>query len=116
MGIATILLDQGLITSEQLEMALMEHRETGERLDQVLIKRGMVRDDEVTRAIGEQFDLPVIDLTEVSVTDEVLKAIPPQIVFRQRCDPIERRPASRARARCAGLPTTRRSTSTSLPR
>ena len=94
MGIATILLDQGLITSEQLEMALLEHRETGERLDQVLIKRGMVRDNEVTRAIGEQFDLPVIDLTEVSVDDDVLKTIPPQIVFRQRCVPIEKRPAS----------------------
>ncbi|MFG0291536.1 MAG: GspE/PulE family protein [Phycisphaerales bacterium JB050] len=94
MGIATILLDQGLITSEQLEMALLEHRETGERLEQVLIKRGMVRDDEVTRAIGEQLDLPVIDLTEISVSDEVLKSIPPQIVFRQKCVPIERRPAS----------------------
>jgi general secretion pathway protein E/type IV pilus assembly protein PilB len=94
MGIATILLDQGLITSEQLELALLEHRETGLRLDQVLVKRGMVREDEVTRAIGEQFDLPVIDLTEITVTDEILRAIPPQIVFRQKCVPIDRKPAN----------------------
>lgn len=94
MGIATILLDRGLITSEQLELALVEHRETGVRLDQILVKRGMVREDEVTRAIGEQFDLPVVDLTEISVSDDILHAIPPQIVFRQKCVPIERRPSN----------------------
>ncbi len=91
MGIATILLDKGLITREQLELALSEQRETGERLDQVLIRLGMVKPADVTRAIGEQFDMPIVDLTEVKVEASVLEAIPPQIVFGQRCVPIEKR-------------------------
>ena len=94
MAIATILLDNGLITPEQLELALAEHRESGERLDRVLTRLGMVRPEEVTRAIGQQFDLEVVELADLSVDDDILRAIPPQVVFKQMCVPIGRREAA----------------------
>jgi general secretion pathway protein E/type IV pilus assembly protein PilB len=90
MGIATILMDRGLISGEQLELALAEHRQSGERLDHVLVRLGMARPDAITRAVGEQFGLDIVDLSDIRVDDEVLKAIPPQVVFRQLCVPIER--------------------------
>ncbi len=91
MGIATILLDHGLISDEQLELALAEHRESGERLDQVLIRLGMAKPEDITRAIGEQFDMEIVDLSDLRVEEEVLRSIPRQVVFRQMCVPIGRR-------------------------
>ncbi|MCA9281597.1 MAG: Flp pilus assembly complex ATPase component TadA [Phycisphaeraceae bacterium] len=88
MGIGTILLDRGLITNDQLEQALAEQKVSGERLDQAMVRLGLVRPSDITRAIGEQFDMPIVDLTAVEVTPDVLGAIPPQIVFRQRCVPV----------------------------
>ncbi len=90
MGIATVLLERGLITREQLELALAEHKATGERLDHTLVRLGMVSPSQVTRAIGEQFDMPIVDLATIDVEPQVLAALPSQIVFRQRCVPIAR--------------------------
>jgi general secretion pathway protein E/type IV pilus assembly protein PilB len=91
MGIATVLLDHGLIDAEQLELALAEHRDSGERLDHVLVRLGMVRPEDITRAVGEQFDMEIVDLSSLSVDPEVLQAIPHQVVFRQQCVPIGKR-------------------------
>ena len=88
MGIATILLERGLITQEQLELALSEHRESSEPLDRVMIRRGMVRADELVHALGERLGLSVVDLAECQPSEEVLGVVPPQVVFRQRCAPI----------------------------
>jgi len=93
MGIGTILLDKGLITREQLELALVEQQLSGERLDRVLLRLGMVGPGDVTRAVAAQFDMPIVDLSEFSPDPEVLAAIPPQIVFRQQCVPIALTPA-----------------------
>jgi len=90
MGIATVLLERGMITREQLELALAEHKATGERLDHTLVRLGMVSPSQVTRAIGEQFDMPIVDLATIDVEPQVLAALPSQIVFRQRCVPIAR--------------------------
>lgn len=106
-GIATILLERSLVTREQLELALAEHRAGNERLDQVLVRLGMVNPGEVMRAVGEQFHMPVVDLTSIDADADVIASIPPQIVFRQRCVPIEKSPPTFP----GGLPTLRVATS-----
>ncbi len=100
MGIGTILLERGLITDDQLSEAIQEQKRTGERLDRVLVRLGMVRQDDVLEAIGKQFDMPIVDLNRVEVKDEVLKALPPKLVFKQRCVPIERRNGTLRVATC----------------
>ncbi|MBL0926275.1 MAG: Flp pilus assembly complex ATPase component TadA [Phycisphaerales bacterium] len=91
MAIGTILLDRGLIDRAQLEAALAEQKVSGERVDQVLLRMGLIRAGDALRAVGEQFDMPIVDLATIDVDPGVLSAIPPQVVFRQQCVPIERR-------------------------
>ena len=91
MGIGTLLVERGLVSPDQLEAALQQQRSTGDRLDHVLVEMGFVEPKDVTRAIGEQFDMPIVDADLRQVDEETLGAIPPQVVFRQRCVPIERR-------------------------
>ena len=90
MGIGLILEEHGLISGEQLELAIEEHRRTGERLDRVLVRLGLVSRDDVLRALGEQFHLPVVDMATKVVEPEVLQILPAQLVYKQRCVPIER--------------------------
>ncbi|HMN96160.1 MAG TPA: ATPase, T2SS/T4P/T4SS family [Phycisphaerales bacterium] len=91
MGIGALLVERGLIDSSQLERAAVEQARTGERLDQSLVRLGFVRHEQVLAAIGEHFELPLVDLATLEVGDDVLRAIPPKVVFRQRCVPIGRR-------------------------
>jgi len=90
MGVGMILLERGLITREQLDRALAEQRSTGERLDRVLVRLGFVSGAQVLEAIGDQFDMPVVDLATVDVEREVLDALPAKLVYKQNCVPVGR--------------------------
>jgi len=91
MGIGVVLLERGLISKDQLEEVLAEQRATGERLDQVLVRLGLVSRGQVLQAIGEQFHMNVVDLASVEPEAEALGALPARLVYRQNCVPIERR-------------------------
>jgi len=88
MGIGTVLLDHGVITQAQLDDALAQQRATGERLDRVLVRMGVVDADQVLEAIGDQFHLEVVDLDATEVDAAVLQTLPASLVQKQRCVPI----------------------------
>ena len=90
MGVGTILIERGLIDPEQLDRAIKEQNRTGERLDRVLVRLGLVSSTAVLEVIGQQFALPIIDLESIDVSPEVLQMLPPKLVFKQRCVPIGR--------------------------
>jgi len=100
MGIGSILVERGVITDEQLAEAIKEQNRTGERLDHVLVRLGMVRSGEVLEAIGQQFAMPIVDLNAIEVKQDVLKTLPAKLVFKQRCVPIERRNGTLRVATC----------------
>jgi type II secretion system protein E len=91
MGIGTVLIDRGLVSPQQLQDAVREQARTGERLDHLLVRQGLVTATQVLEAIGHQFAMPIVDLDHVEVKPEVLRALPARFVFRQRCVPLEDR-------------------------
>ncbi|MFK7959040.1 MAG: GspE/PulE family protein [Phycisphaerales bacterium] len=89
MGIGMLLADRGLVTDDQLQTALAEHARTGERLDHVFVRLGMVNATQMLETIGQQFAMPIVDLNSVEVKADVLQALPARLVFRQRCVPLD---------------------------
>ena len=49
-----LLVDKGLMTSNELELALAEQRRTGRLLGQILVGRGYVKSLALTQALAEQ--------------------------------------------------------------
>jgi general secretion pathway protein E/type IV pilus assembly protein PilB len=90
MGIGAVLLERGLVTKGQMETAIAEQRASGERLDRVLIRLGVVSRDQVLSAIGDQFHMPIIDLGATVVEPKVLESLPAKLVYKQNCVPISR--------------------------
>ncbi|MCC6425768.1 MAG: type II/IV secretion system protein [Phycisphaerales bacterium] len=90
MAIGTLLVDQGLISREQLSDALAEQTSAGERLDRVLVRRGLVTREQILQTISSQFHMPVVDLDTLVVDPAVLSAIPSRLIFRLHCVPIRR--------------------------
>jgi general secretion pathway protein E/type IV pilus assembly protein PilB len=90
MGIGVTLVERGLISREQLDDALAEHRASGERLDRVIVRKGYVSRDKVLLALGDQFHMPVVDLAAIEVEPKLLEALPSKLVYRQGCVPISR--------------------------
>ncbi|HEX5951442.1 MAG TPA: ATPase, T2SS/T4P/T4SS family [Actinomycetota bacterium] len=86
-----ILLEQGLLTQQQLDTALEEHRNTPKSLGRVLIDLGYIRERDLVRALAEQVGLEFVDLTDYRIDPVVTSLLPETLSRRYRALPIGER-------------------------
>src|SRR5512132_3630168 len=86
-----ILLEQSLITNEQLERALVEHRSTARSLGRTLIDLGYIRERDLVMALAEQVGLDFVDLSEYQIDHLAASLLPEQLARRYRALPIGER-------------------------
>jgi type II secretion system protein E len=84
-----LLVTQGKLDVDDLEVALREHHKSGERLGTILSKMGMVNEEDVLRALAEQLQLPFIKLSEHQIRKEVIERIPAKLVNHYHLVPFE---------------------------
>jgi len=83
-----ILVEQGLITNEQLEEALEKHRNSSKSLGRVLIDLGLIKESHLVRALSEQVGLEFVDLTEYPVDASATGLLPEALARRYKALPI----------------------------
>jgi type IV pilus assembly protein PilB len=85
-----LLVNEGLLTREQLQQALAEHRSSGMPLGFVVSKQGLVPEVEVTRLVARQLRVPAVDLSRFEADPRLLKLIPGEIAKRHQVLPLKR--------------------------
>lgn len=85
-----MLLEQGVLTLEQLHLALRHQREHGGRLGSVLIDLGMVSDEAVATALSEQYDVLSVNLANHQIDPEVIRLIPIETAIRYQVLPLKK--------------------------
>jgi MSHA biogenesis protein MshE len=70
--LGTLLVREGLISSEQLELALIDQQGTGLRVGELLVQWGWVDSAAISRALAEQYDMAFLDLDEASFDPEAV--------------------------------------------
>lgn len=86
-----ILVGAGLITSEQLTMALKRHFETGQRLGQVLISMNTVKSEDVGRMLEKKLNVPYVSLKAVRPMRDVMRLFTMDFIRSHRVVPLELR-------------------------
>jgi len=71
-----LLVENRIITQEQLETALEQQKATGQKLGRVLVECGYVSEDELLRFLSAQLKVPLIDLAQFPLKPEVVRLIP----------------------------------------
>jgi type IV pilus assembly protein PilB len=66
-ALGALLLRDGVLTVEQLELALRDKDSSGKRLGEILVDRGYVTPTQVSRVLAEQHELPFIDLARETI-------------------------------------------------
>lgn len=84
-----ILVSAGLITSQQLSLALKKHFETGQRLGQVLISMNVVRSEDVGRMLEKKLGVPYICLKKIRPPREVMRLFTMDFIRSHRVVPLE---------------------------
>jgi len=90
MSIGEVLLEKGLITAENLAAAVAMRKRTGQRLDRALLELGCVTEEQLLQVTSEQLGIPMVDLTDVEIDVETLRAMPPKLVFRRHLVPLQK--------------------------
>lgn len=91
MPIGRRLVEKGLIDERQLEQALEYQRKSGRdlRMGEVLVKLGFVNERQLLQCIGEQFDVPVVDLSTMAIEPEAVEAVPRNTAKMHNIMPIK---------------------------
>lgn len=84
-----LLIDSGLITQEQLQLALREQKRTGERLGRTLIKMGMVSEQDIMNVLEMQLGIPQIQLNKL-LDVELVRSFPEELIRRTRIVPVKK--------------------------
>ena len=82
--IGDLLVENGLITQEQLQTALKEQRKLGRKLGQTLIALGYIEEDTLLKLLARQLGIPLIDLRRLEVKPEIVNRIPETAARRYR--------------------------------
>ncbi|WP_088226211.1 ATPase, T2SS/T4P/T4SS family [Desulfosporosinus sp. FKB] len=84
-----ILINGGVISSNQLEEALALQKSLGLRLGEVLIRQGLVSEEDILRTMQSQLGVPSVDLNRLVVAEEVLRLLPENVVRKYTVLPVE---------------------------
>ncbi|MBP7719839.1 MAG: type IV-A pilus assembly ATPase PilB [Candidatus Fermentibacter sp.] len=85
-----MLLQAGLITREQLELALKQQRAEGGRLGYNLVKLKAISEADLNENLAKQHRVESINLDEMAIDGEIVRLVPPEVARRYEVVPISR--------------------------
>ena len=85
-----ILVQKGLLTTDQLSAALQHQAKEGGALGSILGQRKFVSEEIVAQALGEQYGMRYVDLTDFGFDPEVIRLIPMDIAIRYKFVPLKK--------------------------
>ncbi len=87
--LGTIMIDMGYLDEEGLWKVLEEQKRTqSELLGKVAVRLGLVKEDQVLRALGEQLGMKVIKLTDVTIPGEMTELVNESMATAYKVVPI----------------------------
>ncbi|MES2899208.1 MAG: GspE/PulE family protein [Pseudomonadota bacterium] len=86
-----ILVNQKLLSEEQLNGALQDQKRTGRKLGRVFVESGLVTEEQISGALAKQLDVPYIHLKFYNTNPAIVRLLPETQARRFRALVLEER-------------------------
>jgi MSHA biogenesis protein MshE len=86
-----ILVQQKLLSEEQLNQALSDQKRTGRKLGRVFVENGFVTEEQISGALARQLNIPYINLKFYNISDALVRLLPETAARRFRAVVLEER-------------------------
>ncbi|MCI1965666.1 MAG: Flp pilus assembly complex ATPase component TadA [Oscillospiraceae bacterium] len=83
-----ILVNQGVITTKQLDKALAAQKKEHKRLGDCLVESGMTTDENIAQALHLQLGIKTVDLRGMKITQEIIGLIPGSVLRKHNVLPL----------------------------
>ena len=90
--IGDLLIEKGLLTQDQLRIALIEQKKQGEPVGKILVQLGFVSEAMMRDVLGSQLDQESVDLSKVVPDPEAIRLLPKEVARRYNMLPINYKP------------------------
>ncbi len=87
--IGECLIQAGLISEEDLQVALAEHKKTGERVGTVLVRLNLATEKQITKALAYQLGFPYISLADEPPDPTAIILISKDVAIKRVCVAIK---------------------------
>ena len=88
-NIGTILMERGSLNPDQMPVIIEKLATTRQRFGEIAIHEGFVTEEDLARALAEQFGLEYVDLRNFKMDSELLNQLPPDAIYRFHFVPLE---------------------------
>jgi len=85
---AQILINQGILSADQVDEAAQMARQSGMKLHDAIMRLGYASGEEVLRAMAQQHGLEYVDLSEVTISPETVELVPESIAWENAILPL----------------------------
>ncbi len=89
MLIGEMLIEEGLITPEQLEQCLKEKKKSGKFVCQVIADMGFSTEEKILKILSGQLQIPYVKIKEKKIDKSVLQKVPAKFAIHYRLMPID---------------------------
>ncbi|NNG23205.1 GspE/PulE family protein [Telluria aromaticivorans] len=86
-----VLIQQKLLSEEQLMQALADQKRTGRKLGRVFVESGFVTEEQISGALARQLNIPYIHLKFYNINAELVRLLPETAARRFRALVLEER-------------------------
>jgi type II secretion system protein E len=87
--IGQLLIEEGVITPEQLEAGLKEQKKTGDFICQALIKLGFVSEERVLSVLSGKLNIPYIKLKDKDIDPLIIQKVPAKFASHYKIIPVD---------------------------
>ena len=88
LSLTDVLLKEGFITEEDLKKAEQHQRDNGGLLSYVLVKLGLVTEEQIVVGLAEQLGIPHMKITHYKLDPEVVELLPERIIRKDKVIPL----------------------------
>jgi type IV pilus assembly protein PilB len=82
------LVERGVLTKDQLQVALKEQGRTGKRMGEVLVSLGFCSEDDISKSVANQAGVQMMDLSRAKVDPNALELIDQEFAKRNKLVPV----------------------------
>lgn len=82
------LLKRKLISEEHAKEAETEQLKSGEPIGKILLRKGYIREEDLSRALAEQFSLPFIRFGKFLISKDVVEKVPAKLAMHYKMMPV----------------------------
>ncbi len=87
--IGQILIEEGVISADQLEKGLMERQKTGDFLCTTLVKLGFASEERVFSVLARQLNIPYVKLKDKDIDPLIIQKVPAKFASHYKIIPID---------------------------